>query len=687
VHAPKTSKQDQIAAAEKVQGWIDRARGGDFDAYLNLNGFTRSTTKEKPTRLMVVPHVRLHVDRNESHLKCKYCGHWHGQDTTPRITDLSLLEPTPAALNLGISEVVVGGDGAVHAEVAGQNTDGTPRFRLAVPPATCPHCGSTNCAGPHCHFDQEFRGAGKTEMTELEIAYNISLMRIRGHKAEVMIVGANEAEGKKRLSLLAQVMLRDGHQICFPEVRPITKKTGVGKALRFEGDAEACVYAYGIEGIPPGFHGDLIWLDDVCNQTNTMMRPGLMAKIIVKYDNVIEYSQQPWTIVYWTGTPWRVGDLDEKVDRYAETHQDEWTWHKLCCGGPEPVLNSDGSVLRQAFESPWPEKWPSSKLARLYEKDQLAYRRAMMLQRIADSDVIFHNIRLWVSIKDKNLDKAPPELMRGVPILDIYTDAETQPSWKEEVGKVITLFRRQKNWEAFIGLDTAYTGEAAVDKKGRSKTGVCVGLMDPKTKWVFILYSWEGWIAPGGHVAAVLPLCERYGTKTVIMEIGGALAESVERFTTAGFFVETYNLRDKAYGGSKTLRKIPVASDFNEGRAFLAGRLVFSSDGAGEDKNPRWQILPVEHHKELLDAMYLFPSRQSDRLDALEIVVRSFRRFFGLTPKKSSCQEEDDALDHPRRRMKRFRVPPPKKPKDVLSADVTAMCGNMGKTVRALGIV
>jgi hypothetical protein len=300
--------------------------------------------------------------------------------------------------------------------------------------------------------------------------------------------------------------------------------------------------------------------------------------------------------------------------------------------------------------------------------------------------VIFHNIRFWVSVRDKNLDKAPVELMRGVPILDAYLDSTAQPSWKEEVAKVIILFRRQKNWEAFIGLDTAYTGEDANDKKGRSKTGICVGLMDPQTRWIFILYSWEGWIAPGAHVGVVQPLCERYGTRTVIMEIGGALAESVERFTSAGFFVETYNLRDKAYGGSKTLRKIPVASDFNEGRAFLAGRILYSSDGA-EDKNPRWQILPVEQHKELMDAAYLFPSKQSDRLDALEIVVRSFRRFFGLQGKKPSCQEEEEGLYPHRRRMKRFRDPPPKAPKDRLSRDVAALCGDLGQTVRALGIV
>ena len=544
--------------AEKVQALVERARAGDFGAYLQLNGFTRSSTPENPRPLVAGNCHREHWRVELADLRCKTCGEYHLQDMTPRTT---------------------------------AGPDGKPR--MWVPPVTCPHCGAPDCAGPLNHFDHEFRGGGKTESTAIEFVYRISLHRVRGYKCEAMIVGANQPEAMKRLALVATIMRRDGHRLAFPEVIPYAERAP-GKSLRVMGDSEPTVYAYGIEGVPPGFHGDLIWLDDVCNQNNTMMRPGMMGKIVSKFENVVEYSQQPWTVMLWTGTPWRQRDLDDKMEAYARANPTDWSVLHIACGGPE-----DG------FTSPWPEKWPSERLKKLYAKDPLSYRRAMQLQRIADEDIVFRQIRCWISAGDDNLRRCPPAIIDGVPML----------------GNTKSL-----GWPIVLGLDAAFTGEDAPDKRGRSLTGIVVAALDPKTKWVFILYSWEGHVAAGDHLRVVLPIAKTYGVNLLAMEIGGALSEVVERFTSAGFMVESYNPRSKEYGGSKSMRKLPVAAAFNEGRAFLGGFLGFNSE---EEVHGVWKVIPITPHLGLRDAMLSFPSQQSDVLDACEIACRVLWKYYG----------------------------------------------------------
>jgi hypothetical protein len=594
-------RNDKARLAEEIA----RARAGDFNAYMRLNGYMRSSTAKRPRRLMAAEHQKKQIRNQMAHLICKSCGKYHLQDMTPVVLPAESPEksPLPGASPdqpIATSEVAVLKDGRVISGPLGSTpADAKVKWTLAAQRVTCPHCGQVDCAGPNNHFDHEFRGAGKTELTAHEYAYIYALMRVRGMKAEGLIIGANQDEAKKRLRLVATILRRDGNFVVFPEVRPILKSTGVGVSLRFEGDDEPSLYAYGIEGVPPGFHADLLWCDDVCNQTNTLMRPGLMIKIISKYNDVIEYSQQPWTVVFWSGTPWRENDLDHRMEQYASAHPLEWTYTKIACGGEE-----DG------FRSAWPEKWPPHKLRGLHERDPVSYRRAMQLHRIQDADVIFKSIRYWLDANDPKLKDCPPELLKDVPQLRLIP---------------------MPGWPVFIGVDTAYTGEDAPSKKGRSKTGVCAATMDPETKNIFELYTWEGHVAAGGHVALVSPLCERFQTKDVMLEIGGALSETVERFTMAGYTVETYNLRDKVYGGSKTMRKIPVASDFNEGRAFIKGRIVYTADGTVEGVG-QWTIEPDEAHRNLDAHMRSYPSQQFDDLDALEISLRCLRRAFGFAP-------------------------------------------------------
>ena len=553
--------------AEEVAALIELARLGDFNAYLAVNGYTRSSTVDNPKPLQrSICHDKL-IDSNTAGLRCNRCGKFHLQSIVP--------------------EVVF--------DAKGKST-------LHVPPVTCPHCNQYDCAGPNSHFDHEPRGSGKTEIVAIQYGFEISLFRVQGHKAECMVAGANHPEAKKRLSLIHSIMCRDGHRAVFPEVVPYAKAPG--DAMRILGDSEPTVFARGIEGVPPGFHGDLIWLDDVCNQTNTLMRPGMVEKIIEKYDNVVEYSGQPWTHLFWTGTPWVEGDLDHKMERYAIDHPDEWTYLKFAGGGPE-----DG------FKSFWPEKWSPQRLERLYHKDELAYRRAIQLQRILKEDILFRSIQHWVHIGDRNLEKAPAEARKGSVVLEDPTCSDN------------------RLWVRIIALDVAETGPLAVSKKGRSKSGFAVVAGHKYTKHVYVLYSDEDWVDPGKHLAEVNPLAERFGTKWIAIESTGMLPEVIERFEAAGYTVEGYNPKGKEYGGSKINRKLPVAMAFNEGRAFLHGTMEFSAPEPG--MTPQWHVVTF-HDQEVADtAMRRFPARQSDALDAIEMACRVFWSTYGTNPEEA----------------------------------------------------
>jgi hypothetical protein len=339
------------------------------------------------------------------------------------------------------------------------------------------------------------------------------------------------------------------------------------------------------------------------------------------------------------------------MEQYARANPDDWTVLHIACGGPE-----------EGFRSPWPEKWPPERLKKLYEKDPFAYRRAMQLHRIRDEDIVFRQIRCWISAGDKNIKRCPPALLEGVPVLG---DS------------------KNLGWPVVLALDAGFTGEAVKDKRGRSLTGIVVAALDPKTKWVHILYAWEGYVAAGDHLKTVLPVARTYGIKLLAMEIGGALAEVVERFETAGFTVEKYNSRSAEYGGSKTMRKLPVAAAFNEGQAFLGGFITVNHE---DEAQGTWKILPISYHTCLHNAMLSFPSEQSDVLDACEVAYRVLWKYWG-GPVKGPEAENADGRNEFQRCRDQLYEPPPADAEDSDAEMIGEMADMDAQVVGALGLM
>ena len=575
----------ETVCLEGVAGYIEDirlARRGDFNAYLRLVGRTDSSTDERPTPL----------DLSENHHKMIHS----------RMADLMCARVEQDAEG----KVVRRGCGKFHLQ------DVTPRWDAKtgvqrVPAVTCPHCGLVDCAGPKRHRTAACRGLGKSSISQLGIAFRVGLSLWREYEPEWVLIGSNQKEAKKRLQRVAKIMRRPGHQLAFPNAVPYSKPPGF--QLRLKGRDTASVYAHGIESMPPGTHGDGIEGDDLVNEDNTFRVPAKMRMIRSKINNVITYSDLPWTVMDWDTTVWRAGDPDEELETYALNHPTEWTNLVITAGGPDADNPHDYS---KGFESPWPSRWSRRDLYLQWDKDDLAYRRAMMMERVSESDIVFHRVPLWISRSDRAWSRCPEKFRSGeqYPVLG---DAKSLAA---------------QGWVVAIGVDLGFTG-AEQDVRNRSKTGIVVSIIDAlETKRKFVLYAWEDYIRAGQHEAKILEVARAYGAKYCFIEADKAVIELVEKLQRGGLEVETYSPSGKEFGGSKIFRKLSIAADFNEGRAFVGGHIEFSRS--------EWTVLPLRYHGPLRQAALAYPSRQSDVLDACEIVFREQDKFWGGAPQERS---------------------------------------------------
>lgn len=518
-------------------------------------------------------------------LRCKACGKWHGGPIWP-ITSL----------------------------------DENKKVRRWVEPVTCPHCGKRNCAGPRNTFNHCPRGTGKTELQKLVVAYFVGYCLANGYLPECMVVCQNESEAKKRLAMVQTAMLMPGHAACFPESVPYLKPAG--KALTLRGIKNAVLLAYGIEGVPTGFHGDMIWADDVCNMNNTMLKPSLMPKVIDKWNNVVIYSQQPWTFLAWDSTPWRTGDLDHELEIQARANPNEWGMLYEPWSGPNAVYDESGKLVMAPFTSLWPEKFTPEVLKALYEADPVAYQRGIMLQRIADNEIAFQRIHYWM----------PQRLWKEEYTQDLMEDVSVL---KDECWK---------DWPKYAAIDAGFTGADAKEKKGRSKTGCIIVTIDPETKIIYTLYASQDEVAAGDHLARYDKVFQDFGVRTVALETGAALSEVIAHFERAGYFIERYNPSDKVYGGSKEMRKMPLAQDVNQGMFLVMGYPQF--------KSSQWSMRPTPRQKPLVDAFLAYPAKTVDLLDAAEMACRTARKYHGfrvpekiLGKKDLTLTEEQEMLE------------------------------------------
>jgi hypothetical protein len=545
------------------------------------------------------------------------------------------------------------------------------RVRRWVKPVTCPHCGKKNCAGPRKSFSHCPRGTGKTELQKLVVAYFIGYCKAHGYTPECMVVCQNQDEAKKRLAMVHATMLMNGHQACFPESVPNRKPPGV--ALKMKRESNAVLMAYGIDGVPPGFHGDLIWADDVCNMNNTMLKPSMMPKVIEKWENVVEYSQQPWTILAWDSTPWRENDLDHKLEMRARANIIaaltsnavlEWSFLYDPWADDNPIYNEDGVQVLAPFQSLWPEKWTPEALQALFEADPIAYQRAIRLKRIADHDVAFQRFHFWVPESAYRKD-CPPAIMQNIPVMG-------EDFWKD--------------WPIYAAIDAGFTGADAKDKKGRSKTGVVIGAVDPVSKNIFTLWGVEEYVAAGDHLERFQGIFEQYKVRTVALEIGAALSEVVRHFEKAGYIIDRYNPSDKIYGGSKEMRKMALAQDVNQGRFLFMGCPQFGKSSWKIDGSltPQWSIWPASYHKPLVEACLVFPAEKRDLLDAMEMLCRTARKFHGFNVKINNSGKKDLTLTDEQKMLEEYTRNlgrPPAEP--MIPGDLGAVFSEIGLDLEA----
>lgn len=580
---------------------VKAAREGDFWAYFPFVAYNQRSQERIPYEL--TPEHRRMYRAHLAHLTCKRCGEWHMQSWVPKYD---------AAL-------------------------GAPR----VAPVTCPKCGLEDCAGPKDHFIHAPRGFGKTEAASICGVYHGALMQHRGYRGESLVVGSNLPEGRKRLAIRVQFTRTPGHRLCFPRFQ--TAKRHPGQVAALKGEETPSLFAYGIESLPPGAHAEEINPDDVVNERG-MTHPAIAVMVESKTTNVIDYSKQPWTVLNWDGTPWAEGDADDRLEKHVNARPDDWTKCVVAVTGTYPN-----------FISPWPSKWDNAALCRLWEKNEFAFRRAMMMERIRACDRLWHTVGLWVYADERLREKLPAS----------------------EAGAVLWLDRKQvEGLRRVLALDPAFTDKTK-PTKGRSQTAIDITGIDPDTHLRYALFSWSDFVSPGKHIEIVADRAQEYRVEQVCIEKDKMTDETAEALRAKGLSVDTYS---PAALGGKHMRKEPVASAYNNRLAFIHGCIVY--------ENGKVVVRPISSHLKLYECMLGYPGVEEgmDLLDAHEISMRKAEEYWGgPVPRREAAQEDQ------RSEFRKYRDaiydPPPEEKEDSDAEMVGALAQMDEDAVAAMGLM
>jgi hypothetical protein len=569
-----------------VVGDVHEARAGEFPAYLKLVGYISGATSERLPMEITPAHEEMFAARM-SHLRCNACGKYHRQSWVPTFDPV--------------------------------------RERHSVAPVRCPYCGTQDCAGPKNHRIAGCRGIGKSEgVAAIGGCYDYGLLTHRGYVPTYIIIGSNKHEGMKRLAHRVSVMRRPGHRLAFPRAT-VGGKAG-GQAVKCAGHDIVSIQSFGIESMPPGAHADILDADDVVNEDNTFTKPAKIDVVNRKVADVIDYSQKPWTIFNWYTTPWREGDADDKLEKFANGQPGEWVNHGTWVTGSR----EDGFII------PWENRWTQRECQVMYDKNEYSFRRAMMGQRITTGDVVFQQVGMWLRADDRNLGRAGPETIEGCTVV----------SEKE-----------LREWPRVLGVDLAFTGITRADGRpadthNRSKTGFCITAVDPESKRQCILYTRSDFIRPGLHETEIAQIATEWHVTLIAIEVDKATDELVEALERKGYAVDLYS---PVKLGSKIYRKMPVASMFNNRRAFVHGTLLMSEG--------RLQAIPFKQHAKLRETMLAFPSCERgglDLLDSLEIAVRKGAEYYGGDPTESKKEARNEKSDFGRWRDSHYDDKPRK---------------------------
>ena len=543
------------------------ARAGDYLSYRALNGYTESSAGARWSPLHTgKEHLRMIRDRTAD-LRCKKCGKYHCQNQTP-VYD--------------------------------------PELDIEVAPAvTCPNCGLKDCAGQRFHRIAAFRGMGKSTEGRMELGYRTSLYIHRDYVPEMALVGANEDEAHKRQRLVVNVMRRPAHRVIFP--RAVPRPNQNVSFVRVQGIDQAVIVFYGIESIPPGMHPDAWYFDDVVNEHNTFAVPAKMETVRSKMNNVVNFAMKPWSTLDWDTTVWRVDDPDHDLERESEQHPDVWTNFVSACNGPQA---RDG---KPAWFCPWQEMFLVKVLQRLWDRDELAYRRSMMLERVTAQDICFQRASAYITDRDPLLGSCPSEFLKECHVI---------------------RYDEMLSWPHVAGWDLGFTAEDKADRK-RSKTAGATLAMDPARKIKYFRDILAVFIAPSEHEGLIEKKAHDFRNADIFIETDKTVTEIVERLRSRNLMVDTYN---PSTLGDKKMRKFPVAADFNSGRAMLPGCLKCH---AGSDPtNPSsWEVVLTREGAKAWNAMRVFPSRTGDVLDAIEIADRMAEQYYGGDPEPEVAEK------------------------------------------------
>lgn len=619
-HQRARKKKDWKAVDLETLKWLvermKSARTGDYFAYRQVNGFTESSKGGRWSPLFFGPTHKEMIQCLLSDLTCRGCGKFHLQDTTPVFVPETEME--------------------------------------MFPPVKCPHCGMENCAGQRSHRLAACRGLGKSTEGRHSLAYRIGLYISRDYIPEVMLLAWTKEEAKKRKRLLQDIMRRAAHRLIFPEAVPEQKQPA--EAMTVQGIDRAIAQCYGILSVPPGAHVDIAQADDVVNADNTFRTPAMMPVINDKMDNVIAYSDKPWTVIDWLTTVWRIGDADDKLEQWAVSQPDKWNNLVIAAGGPEPVHDESGKVVRKPWWSPWKERWAEDDLQRLYERDPFAYQRAMMMVRVSDADVVFRGFRFYVKTTDPLFEACPKEFLANVPVVD---EAETA------------------SWPGVLGVDLAYTLEQDANSRS-SRTCSTLVRVHPWTKDKCVICSSGSYIPPSEQFNYIETEGIRHRKPDIEIESDKGVKELIDRLAEKGFDVDLYN---PAKYGDKRMRKVPLAMDVSAGRIVFPGKLKQVESGIG------WTVVAspdISGKHSLMDDLLLYPSKVGDFLDSMEIACRIAEERYGGLPIEPPAGPRGEPSEFKKWRDSVYETP--KKPDGVL-AEVDEFVGDIGRDLEAAGII
>lgn len=558
----RVSDADKIRV-ETVAGVVadvEDARKGLPAAYLRLVGFAQVTEKARMPFELTPAHWEM-LNSRLAHLRCKGCGAWHQQEWVPQYDPVT--------------------------------------EKHEVPKLKCPACGLEDCAGPQNHRIAAPRGMGKTELVARCCGVlDYALLLYRGYRGRYQLIGSNKTEAKLRLGKRVAIMRLPGHRLAFPMAVPAAKKAGAESVL-MRGEDSPSLACCGIESLAPGIHADIIDCDDVVNEKNTITHPGLVEMVQSKVVNVIDYSMKKNTILTWVTTVWKSNDADDRLERYALAHPELWTNCVVAVTGAPPVGDAPGT-----FISPWPNMWSPAELDAMYRKDPCAFRRAMMMQRVTDEDLVFHTVGYWMYDNENLVDKI------GACECQDY---------------VLVSRAQMESWPKVLGCDLAFTGTDK-ETKNRSMTSFNITAIDPDTKRKFVLYTSLAYIKPGKHEDEIVRLVSEWHVSMVAIEKDKTVTELCESLRAKlSVPVEEYS---PAALGSKEYRKLPLAGWFNNGQAFVHG-VIYYSGGKGRGQPT---LMAHDLHKNLREHLLAFPTSLPDDLDALEIASRTAESYWGGTP-------------------------------------------------------